>query len=80
MATLDVAATLTTRITAIEVISDDMVDALRGKTGAERLQIASDLYRSARRMLVNHLRAMNPDWSLAQVDAEAARRLSHGAV
>lgn len=80
MATFDAADPLARRITAIEVISDGMVDALRSKTGAERLQIASDLYRSARQMLVNHLRATNPDWSLAQVDAEAARRLSHGAV
>ncbi len=77
MATTD---TPTTRIPAIEVMSDEMVAALRGKTGAERLQIASDLYRSARRMLVSHLRATNPDWSLTQVDHEAARRLSHGAV
>lgn len=72
--------TLATRIPAIEVISDAMVEALRGKTGAERLQIASDLYRSARGMLINHLQAINPDWSRAQVQSEAARRLSHGAV
>jgi hypothetical protein len=80
MATLDAADTLNARIPAIEVISDEMVAALDGKTGAERLQIASDLYRSARRMLVNHLRATNPDWSLVQVNQETARRLSHGAV
>jgi hypothetical protein len=72
--------TAATRIPAIEVISDAMVEALRGKTGAKRLQIASDLYRSARGMLINHLQATNPDWSRAQVASEAARRLSHGAV
>lgn len=80
MATLHAADTLITRIPAIEVISDEMVAALCGKSGAERLQIASDLYRSARGMLINHLRATNPDWSRAQVNSEAARRLSHGAV
>jgi hypothetical protein len=64
----------------IEVIDDQMAEVLRRKTGAERLAIAFGLYASARRMLLSHLRAQHPDWREEQVIAEAARRLSHGAV
>ena len=64
----------------IEVIDDAMAEVLRAKTVAQRLAIASGMYASARRMLVGHLKAENPAWSEAQISAEAARRLSHGAV
>lgn len=63
-----------------EVLSDRMGEVLRQKTGAERLEIASRMFGSARRMLINHLRAQHPDWDTLQIDREAARRLSHGAV
>jgi len=62
----------------IEVVDDDMARILRGKTGAERLAIASGMYASARRMLLSHLAAEHPDWSEEQVMREAARRLSLG--
>jgi len=64
----------------IEVISDEMAAILRQKTGAERLQIASDMYSSARKMLISHLRSVYPAWNSDQIEREAARRLSHGAV
>ncbi|HZF12289.1 MAG TPA: hypothetical protein VFE33_26170 [Thermoanaerobaculia bacterium] len=63
-----------------EVVDDEMAAVLRTKTGAERLAIASDMYESARRMLLSHLAAEHPDWSEEQVTREAARRLSHGEV
>ena len=63
----------------IEVMDDQMADVLRRKTGAERLRIASEMYASARRMLMSHLRAENPEWPEDQIIREAARRLSHGA-
>jgi hypothetical protein len=66
-------------IRQIEVIDDEMTKILRQKTGAERLRIASDMYASARRMLISHLRAEHGDWDEARVILEAARRLSHGA-
>jgi hypothetical protein len=53
---------------------------LRLKTGAERLAIASRMFSSARRMLLNHLRSEHPEWDERELDQEAARRLSHGAV
>jgi hypothetical protein len=64
----------------VEVISDEMAAALRQKTGAERLEIASRMFGSARRMLLSHLRSIHPDWDRCQIEQEAARRLSHGAV
>ncbi|MGB7159880.1 MAG: hypothetical protein WBD40_17565 [Tepidisphaeraceae bacterium] len=67
------------RLPHVEVIDDEMADVLRRKTGAERLRIASGMYASARRMLMSHLRAENPDWRQDQLVREAARRLSHGA-
>lgn len=63
----------------IEVLDDEMAAVLRAKTGAERLRIASDMFASARKMLINSLRSQHPDWTDQQVNAEAVRRLSHGA-
>lgn len=62
----------------LEALDDLMVEVLVAKTGAERLAIAAGMYRSARRMLSCHLRSRHPDWTAEQVQAEAARRLSHG--
>ena len=64
----------------IEVIDDDMAATLRQKTGAQRLEIASRMFGSARRMLLSHLRSVHPDWDQRQIEREASRRLSHGAV
>lgn len=63
----------------IEVIDDEMVAVLRAKTGAERLQIASRLFASARRMIASQLQAEHPDWNEGRVQEETARRLLHGA-
>lgn len=64
----------------IEVIDEAMAAALRLKSGAERLEIASRMFGSARRMLLSHLRSIHPDWDQRQIEQEAARRLSHGTV
>lgn len=64
----------------IEVIDEDVAAMLRQKTGAERLAIASRMFGSARRMLLSHLRSTHPDWDERQIEQEAARRLSHGAL
>jgi Rv0078B-related antitoxin len=61
----------------IEVIDEDMAATLRLKTGAERIAIASHMFGSARRMLLNHLRTVHSDWDQRQVKREAARRLWH---
>lgn len=68
------------RDTRIDVIDEERAAVLRRKTGAERLAIASRMYSSARAMLLNHLRARHPDWDEHQIQREAGRRLSHGAI
>jgi hypothetical protein len=64
----------------IEVLDDEMAAVFRAMTGAQRLKIASDMFRSARRMLLSHLAAEHPDWDEERLQRETARRLSHGAV
>lgn len=64
----------------IEVMDDAMADVIRSKTGAERLEIASRMFASARRMLLSHLRAEHPDWETRRIQQETSRRLSHGAI
>ena len=64
----------------IEVVDDKMAQVLRLKTGAERLQIASDMFSSARKMIINMLRSQHPDWDEQKINTQAARRLSHGAL
>ena len=62
------------------MVDHDMARILRAKTGAERLKIASDMFASARRMIVSHLAAEHPDWDEEKVQRETSRRISHGAV
>ncbi len=64
----------------IEVVDDKMAQVLRLKTGAERLQIASEMFSSARQMIISTLRNEHPDWDEKKVNTQAARRLSHGAL
>lgn len=63
-----------------EVLDDEMAQVFRAMTGAQRLKIASDMFRSARRMIESHLAAEHPDWDEQRLQEETARRLSHGAV
>lgn len=62
----------------VDHIEPEMVRILREKTPAERLAIANGMWRSARDMLRNLLRAEHPDWSDDEVDAAVARRLADG--
>lgn len=64
----------------LEVIDDAMARVYAAKSGAERLAIASGMFRSARDMLLSHLRTEHPEWNEEHIHQEAARRLSHGAV
>lgn len=64
----------------IEVVDDLMADVLRGKTAAERIRIAFEIWISTRNMLLVHLRKTHPDWNDARVNKEVARRLSRGAI
>lgn len=61
----------------IEVIDDEMVEILRAKTGAERMQIAFGMWESTRRMLAHMLASSHPEWSAEEVQREVARRMAH---
>jgi hypothetical protein len=63
-----------------EVLDGEMAAVFRTMTGAQRLKIASDMFRSARRMIASHLAEEHPDWDGQRLQEETARRLSHGAV
>jgi hypothetical protein len=68
-----------------DALASDMVDkamakVLRAKSKAQRLAIAHGMWSHARRMLTAVLRDEHPEWSEAQIEREAALRLSHGAV
>lgn len=49
------------------MIDEEMAAVLRQKTEAERLAIAFGMIRSARAMIVNHLRSQHPDWDEAHL-------------
>lgn len=60
----------------VDHIEPEMLRIVREKTPAEWLAIANGMWRSARDMLRNLLRAEHPDWSDDEVDAAVARRLA----
>jgi len=64
----------------IEVIDEEMARVIRAKSGAERLAIADAMFSDARKMLMSQLRVDHPDCDVAQIQREAAWRMSHGAV
>ncbi len=64
----------------IEVVDEAMAEVLRRKSPAERIAIGFALWTSARRMLTAHLKSSHPDWNEKRVQAEVARRLSHGTI
>ena len=64
----------------IEVVDDAMAEVLRRKTPAGRIKIGFDMWISAHKMLLTHLRSIHPDWSNQQVQEEVARRFLHGAL
>src|SRR5438309_1245611 len=51
----------------VEVVDAEMARILRGKTEAERLAIGWAMWRSARDMFRNLLRAEHPDWPTSAI-------------
>lgn len=62
----------------IEIVEPAMAAILQRKSPAERLAIAWGMWKSARAMLANLLRAEHPDWSEADINREIVRRFTHG--
>lgn len=62
-------------------MADDAVAAiLRRMTPGERLSIAFDIFRMARRTLWAQVELGHPDWTTDQINREVARKISQGAV
>ena len=62
----------------VEVLDDAMADLLRQKRPQDRLRIGFELWISAHKMLMTHIRLSHPDWDEKAVEREVARRLLHG--
>lgn len=57
-----------------------VVEALRGKSQAERLAMAFDCNRTARRMMAAQFKSRFPAWSEERIQTEIARRMLGGTV
>ncbi|HOC43283.1 MAG TPA: hypothetical protein PKJ99_09770 [Thermoanaerobaculales bacterium] len=64
---------------SIDIVDDLTVEVLRRRGPVGRLEMAFDMWRSAREILTAILASQHPNWSEDDVSAEVARRLSHGA-
>ena len=62
----------------IEVLDERMVQVLRDKSPAERVEMIFAANRTMRLLLEGHLRWRHPDWDDAAIAAEIARRMSIG--
>lgn len=63
-----------------DVLDERMVAILRGKTPAERLEMAFALWRFARDLIRRTAAREHPEWTEAELDRHVAQRMSHGAV
>ena len=60
-----------------ETSSPEQIEIFRAMTGARRLQLAEQLYWSARKLKLAGLRAQHPDWTIEQLNAEVRRVFLH---
>ncbi|MCI0588296.1 MAG: hypothetical protein L0323_15810 [Planctomycetes bacterium] len=67
------------RTPCIEVLDEAVARALRRMTPAQRLALAFDAERFARRLVRASVRADHPRWSDARISREVARRFVLGA-
>jgi hypothetical protein len=63
----------------IEVIEDELAEALRRKTPAERVAMISEADQTMRLLIEGGLRTRHRDWSDDQVRAEVVRRMMRDA-
>ena len=62
---------------ADEKSSPEQIEIFRAMTGERRLQLAEQLYWSARKLKLAGLRAQHPDWTEEQLNAEVRRIFLH---
>lgn len=64
----------------IEVIDDETASRMRTMTPQQRAVVSNTMYIQARAAVLHQIRRRHPNWTEAQVIAEAARRRGYGAV
>ena len=57
--------------------SPEQIEIYRRMTPGRRLEIAEQMYWSARRMKFAWLRTQHPDWTDAEIEVEVTRNFSH---
>ena len=62
----------------IEAVDDDLINALRDKSPAERIQIIGAANRTARLLAAAGIRYQHPNWTEEQFRAEVIRRVCGG--
>ncbi len=62
----------------IEIIDDDLWEALRNKSPTERIQMIDAANRTARILAAAGIRYLHPDWNEAQIQDEVIRRVCGG--
>lgn len=62
---------------ADEQASSEQIEIYRRMTPGRRLEVAEQLYWSARQMKAAWLRSLHADWTEAQVEAEVTYNFSH---
>jgi len=72
-------STAKNRRPCVELLDEQIVEALRRKTPAERVAMVFAANRTMRLRLEGHLRSCHPDWDDQTVMREIARRMSRGA-
>jgi hypothetical protein len=65
------------RIPSDDNPSPEQIEIYRRMTPGRRLELAENLYWSARRLKSAWLRSLHPDWSEEAVEAEVTRLFSH---
>lgn len=61
----------------IEIVDPDVARVLRDKSGMERLRLAHEAWELAHDRLTAFLSARHPEWDLAEVRKQVAKRLSY---
>jgi hypothetical protein len=59
----------------IEVIEDEIAEALRGKSMAETVAMIGECNETMKLLIETHIRWTHPDWRDEQVRAEVVRRM-----
>jgi hypothetical protein len=65
-------------LSRLEVLDDVMVEILRSKTPAQRIEMIFAANRTMRLRLEGHFRTHHPEWDEARLKQEIARRMSSG--